>query len=86
MTKLAASNRLKIIAARAGGDVYPFDIDMGGKTAVMIGNETHGLSDVLIQTADHIVAIPMPGGSESLNASIACAVLLYEAVRQEMAR
>ena len=48
----------------------------------MIGNEGNGLTDRLAGQADILVRIPMCGQVESLNAAIASAVLMYEALRQ----
>lgn len=53
-----------------------------GKTAFLIGNEGNGLSDELCERASGYVKIPMEGQVESLNASVAAALLLYEAFRQ----
>lgn len=51
-------------------------------TALIISNEAAGASDDARALATHIAHIPMPGGFESLNASIAAAILLFEVVRQ----
>lgn len=50
----------------------------------MLGNEARGLSDRVSQLCDELVRIPMPGRAESLNASVAAAVLMYETVRQRL--
>ena len=80
-----AAKKIKITAADTGGRESPYEIDFTKNTAIMIGNEARGLSREAVCTADHLVRIPMPGGAESLNASVACAVLLYEATRQRLA-
>ena len=51
-------------------------------SAFLIGNEARGLSDELLRLADERVRIPMLGRTESLNAAVASAVLLYELARQ----
>lgn len=51
-------------------------------TAFFIGNEGNGLSDPLSERADKKIIIPMEGKLESLNASVAAALLMYEAARQ----
>lgn len=56
--------------------------DYKGGTAFLIGNEGNGLSDRLSGNADKKIIIPMGGKLESLNASIAAALLMYEAARQ----
>lgn len=63
---------------------YHFDQSYVGGTCFVIGNEGNGISDKVIRACDKRVKIPMPGQSESLNASIAASVLLYEALRQRM--
>lgn len=50
----------------------------------MLGNEARGLSDKAAAMCDCLIRIPMPGQAESLNASVAAAVLIYEAVRQRI--
>lgn len=62
------------------GAAAPWDLDLTGPTAVVIGSEHEGLSAVWRRSA--AVAIPMLGTVDSLNASVAAAVLLYEARRQ----
>lgn len=59
-----------------------YDCDLRGKVAFLVGNEGAGLSDELLNLATQIIAIPMPGKVESLNAAAATAICLFEAVRQ----
>ena len=47
-----------------------------------MGSEGRGLSSAVRKACDALVRIPMPGPAESLNASVAAGVLLFEAVRQ----
>ncbi|MDQ1314539.1 MAG: methyltransferase, TrmH family [Pseudomonadota bacterium] len=56
--------------------------DCAGATALVVGNEGSGLSPATIRAADRCAQIPMPGRVESLNASAALAVAVFEAVRQ----
>ena len=53
------------------------------KCAVVIGNEANGVSKEVLEAADKKIKIPMPGKAESLNASVATGVILYEYVRQK---
>lgn len=53
-----------------------------GATAVVIGNEAHGVSRAVLDACPQHIRIPMDGSIESLNAAIACAVVLFEAARQ----
>jgi RNA methyltransferase, TrmH family len=57
-------------------------VDWTRPAALLIGNEGSGLSQELLDRADHLVSIPTPGPVESLNAAVAASVLLYEAARQ----
>lgn len=54
------------------------------KTAIVIGNEANGVSKEILDLADEKIKIPMLGKTESLNASVATAIVLYEAVRQKL--
>lgn len=63
-----------------------YEVDFTGSVALLFGNEKNGLSRALIDAADETLIIPMTGMTSSLNISVACAVTLYEAYRQRMAR
>lgn len=58
------------------------DIDYKGKTAIVIGNEGSGISDVVIKNCDFIASIPMYGTVNSLNASVAAGIVIFETVNQ----
>ena len=55
------------------------------KTAVLIGNEAHGISKEALFFANKRVTIPMAKGAESLNAAVAAGIIMYEAYRQNSA-
>jgi 23S rRNA (guanosine2251-2'-O)-methyltransferase len=59
-----------------------YDIDFKGKVALVIGSEGKGVSRLVREKCDFIAQIPMHGEINSLNASVAAAVLMYEALRQ----
>jgi tRNA (guanosine-2'-O-)-methyltransferase len=65
--------------------IVPYEIDMTKKIAFVVGNEHEGVSLEAAQLADGIVQIPMLGMIQSLNVSVATAVILFEAVRQRIA-
>ena len=74
-----------IYATRIGEESKaPCKLDFTRKAALVFGNEHRGVSDEAAKLADGLVQIPMFGMIESLNVSVACAILLYEAVRQRM--
>jgi TrmH family RNA methyltransferase len=56
---------------------------LSGRTAIIIGNEGGGLSEAFLRAADETVHIPMEKDSESLNASVAAAVIMFEKRRQD---
>ncbi len=59
-----------------------YDLDLTQKVAIVMGNEHRGVSDEVLKYADEILYIPMRGMIQSLNVSVATAVILYEAQRQ----
>lgn len=73
-----------IFGAEADGTVGLYDADFAGPTAIVIGSEGEGISRLVREKCDFIVSIPMRGQVNSLNASNAAAVLLFEAVRRRI--
>lgn len=58
------------------------ELDYNGKVAIVIGNEGVGISRLVKENCDFIATIPMKGQVNSLNASVAAGVLLFEILRQ----
>ncbi len=58
--------------------------DFARDLALVIGAEGEGISPLVRRECDYLVSIPMPGKTQSLNASVAAGILLYEAVRQRL--
>ena len=56
-------------------------IDYGGKIALVIGNESVGISTLVQKKCDFLAKIPMYGKTNSLNASVAAGIMIYEIVR-----
>ena len=75
---------LWIFGAAADGPVSLYEADLKGPAAIVIGSEGSGMSRLVAETCDVLVRIPMKGTLNSLNASAAAAILLYEAVRQRL--
>jgi len=73
----------KVIASHLDGQNNYFDEDLTSRCAIIVGNEANGISDETAQIADRLVRIPMPGRAESLNASVAASIMIYEIVRQK---
>lgn len=74
----------KIYTTHLSSDaVSLYDIDFSGSVALVFGNEQKGVSEEIRQMADGNFIIPMQGIIRSLNISVACAVSVYEAMRQK---
>ena len=67
------------------GPTALYDADLKGPAAIVIGSEGSGMGRLVAERCDFLVSIPMRGKLNSLNASAAAAIMLYEAVRQRMA-
>lgn len=73
-----------IFGTAAEGSIPMYKADLTGPTAIVIGNEGDGMSQLVRKNCDVTVNIPMKGKISSLNASAAASILLYEAVRQRL--
>lgn len=74
----------KIVVTSLATDKYYYDINYNEKMVIVIGNEGKGVSQEINEIADIKIKIPMLGKAESLNASVATAILAYEYVRNEI--
>lgn len=63
----------------------PHEVDWTAPSAVVLGNENRGVSDEAARQADALIYIPMRGMVQSVNVTVAAAMLLYEAQRQRQA-
>ena len=70
-----------VYAADMGNTSYT-DVSYDGNVALVIGNEGKGVSDLVKKSSDYIVSIPISEKIESLNASVAAGIIIYEVVRQ----
>lgn len=70
---------IKIFAAHLQGREHYDQINYGDKAAILIGNESNGLSEEIAGKADMLVKIPMCGQVESLNAAVAASIFMYAA-------
>jgi len=73
---------MRRIGARATGGAAYHDADLRGPTALVLGNEAHGLAPEVEAVLDGLISIPMAEPAESLNVAAAAAVLCFEAARQ----
>lgn len=75
---------IMVVGAEAGGDAFPWDAYLGGPLALVVGSEGRGLRRTVREKCDLVVSLPMRGMVNSLNASVAAGVLIYEALRQRV--
>ena len=73
---------IRIYTAQLQDSEWYYDTDMTGGTAIVMGTESTGLTEIWRQAADAHIRIPMLGQLDSLNVSVSAAILLFEAVRQ----
>jgi TrmH family RNA methyltransferase len=73
---------IQILTAQLQDSHLYYDTDMRQATAIVMGTESTGLTDVWRRAADAHIRIPMLGRLDSLNVSVSAAILLFEAVRQ----
>ncbi len=66
----------EVYSASPGGQTLN-EAGLSVKSVLVIGNESHGISEDLRAFCDHEIKIPQHGGGESLNAAVACSILLY---------
>ena len=76
-------HKIKILSTSLQTDKTMYNVSYD-KTAIVIGNEANGVEKEIIDLTDEKIKIPMPGKTESLNASVATAVILYEAMRNQL--
>ncbi|MCR4892201.1 MAG: RNA methyltransferase [Lachnospiraceae bacterium] len=75
---------VRIYSSHPKAEQLYFEAEYPKKTAFLIGNEGRGLSDELSSLADERISIPMMGKTESLNAAISAALLMYQYRTQRM--
>jgi tRNA (guanosine-2'-O-)-methyltransferase len=71
----------QLVGAAADGTLTPEDLARIPRVALVVGHERHGVSDTMRAAADAMVSVPMAGFVESLNVSVATAILLHAATR-----
>lgn len=74
------NNNYWIVGTAMDGEDYK-EIDYTGKIGLVIGNEGHGMSRLVRESCDFVASIPMRGTVNSLNASVAAGIMIYEVVR-----
>ena len=76
-------HKYKVMATSLETQNSIYDVDYN-KKVIVIGNEANGVSEEILDYSDEKIKIPMLGKTESLNASVATAVILYEYVRNKI--
>ena len=77
---------IRSFAATPAAEKLHTECDFTGGTALVVGAEQYGLTEEWLNGADERIRIPMHGQADSLNVSAAATILIYEAVRQRLAR
>jgi tRNA G18 (ribose-2'-O)-methylase SpoU len=80
-----SADSVRVIGASAHASQPCWEADLTGSCALVVGNESGGLSGGLRDACDVLVAIPMTGGASSFNVTVAAGILLYERARQAQA-
>ena len=76
------AHHIQILTAQLQDSKLYYDTDMKQPTAIVMGTESTGLTNVWREAADAHIRIPMLGRLDSLNVSVSAAILLFEAIRQ----
>lgn len=80
--KFLKEKHIQILTAQLQDSKLYYDTDMRRGTAIVMGTESTGLTNIWRSAADAHIRIPMKGKLDSLNVSVSAAILLFEAVRQ----
>ena len=75
-------NGIKVFASEMTATKKVFDLDLKEPCAIVMGGEEHGVYAPLLKICDEKIRIPMKGGFESLNVSVATGMILYEVMQQ----
>ncbi|HEX2628795.1 MAG TPA: RNA methyltransferase, partial [Chitinophagaceae bacterium] len=77
-------NGIRVFASEMEGATDIADTNFKEPCAIVMGSEEKGIYPALLKICDEKIRIPMKGGFESLNVSVATGIILYEAMRQRM--
>ncbi len=82
LTNFAAKAGKKLVATCLDDSKFYYEENLKENIALIVGNEGNGIDEELIERSDVKIKIPMHGSIESLNASVAAAIIMYESVRK----
>ena len=74
--------KVAVYATSLRGNIHINRVNFRRDFALIIGNESNGVTEDFLRTADSLIKIPMKGKAESLNAAIASSIIMYEVLRQ----
>lgn len=74
---------VQVFAATEKAQKLIYDVDFSGPALIVMGNEETGISKEVLHHSDEKIKLPIQGKTQSLNVSVACGAILYEAVRQK---
>ena len=77
-------NGIKVYATEMKADKSFSDVDFTEPAAIVMGSEEKGVFPALLKICDEKIKIPMAGGFESLNVSVATGIILYEVMKQRL--
>ncbi len=77
-------NGIKVLGSEMTADKNVFDLDLREPAAIIMGSEEKGIYPALLKACDKKFRIPMAGGFESLNVSVATGMILYEVMKQRL--
>jgi 23S rRNA (guanosine2251-2'-O)-methyltransferase len=77
-------NGIEVIASEMKAEKMVYQLDLRKPVAIILGSEEKGISAPLLKAADEKFKIPMKGGFESLNVSVATGMILYEVMKQRI--
>ena len=75
---------VQVFAATEKAQKLIYEVDFSQPCAVVMGNEETGISKEVMHHSDEKIKLPIEGKTQSLNVSVACGAILYEAVRQKL--
>ena len=71
-----------VISSQLDGDPFYERTDVSPSFVLVVGNEGNGIKPETLRACEHLITIPMNGKAESLNASVAAAILIWEMVKE----
>jgi len=82
---LLKSYKTQVIAVSEKSNENLFDLKIEKASAIIMGSEDKGIQSSLLKICDSTIKLPMEKGIDSLNVSVACGIVLYEKIRQQLA-